>query len=562
MSTLFILLAVGQSLAALQQQHLLHHADSTNKLGWNLNFSSTAPHYFASAYGLLQQWPDTFFLNGHSIAPCEILPLTNLYHGRRDGELPPSPEWIAFDIGMAYGIMGGSRNSHMLTYQTTRKTRCVYFDGESATLFGTGQMDTQNLHIYGNVSGPDKPPGGQFDLWDEYARASGLCDWLHESGLGGPGQYEGIVRMNAGFEMIWCNFSSPSVRLISHLNVTAPLLSRPTELDAILENTEQSSYYPLPPVPTRTDRSTSPSDPPARPNLDHRNDLLQEPFRSTQAWNWFASSTLHYGSSGEGAGLGETRKSVKLLNLTKEGYWVSPDEDGPRSIALQALTRRRRFHLLDAISPQDASRMRNDSERVLKSLLVVPYDNCSGVDWTSHTFLLPFLEYPEEVPDPRMWSADSDLFKRTYSLCKYDHTLEIGMSIESLWQSRFNTVDDSPTSTLQEMKLEVIRWTHGIEELMAWLGWAGEWVRCEKKCAWDEKCFVPMWPMMPMLRPLGYGTPGSGYPPTYGYPPRYGPPTNHTSPGRGGPGRGFKWHQDETNLWKPICVMPDFLSSR
>src|SRR3954454_14909170 len=30
--------------------------------------------------------------------------------------------------------------------------------------------------------------------------------------------------MNAGFEMIWCNFCSPSIRLLSHLNVTAQLL--------------------------------------------------------------------------------------------------------------------------------------------------------------------------------------------------------------------------------------------------------------------------------------------------------------------------------------------------
>jgi hypothetical protein len=65
---------------------------------WNFNFSSEAPHYFASAYGLLQQWSNTFFPNGHSIVPCEIAPLTKLYHGRKDGEVPPSPEWVAFDM--------------------------------------------------------------------------------------------------------------------------------------------------------------------------------------------------------------------------------------------------------------------------------------------------------------------------------------------------------------------------------------------------------------------------------------------------------------------------------
>jgi hypothetical protein len=65
---------------------------------WKLNYSSSAPHYFASLYGLLQQWPNTFFPNGHSIVPCELPAFTKLYHGRTDGDPPPSPEWVAFDM--------------------------------------------------------------------------------------------------------------------------------------------------------------------------------------------------------------------------------------------------------------------------------------------------------------------------------------------------------------------------------------------------------------------------------------------------------------------------------
>jgi hypothetical protein len=81
-------------LARSQQQQplLLQDASTTATSSWNLNFSSSAPHYFASAYGLLQQWSNTFFPNGHSIVPCEIPPLTKLYHGRLDADVPPSPE--------------------------------------------------------------------------------------------------------------------------------------------------------------------------------------------------------------------------------------------------------------------------------------------------------------------------------------------------------------------------------------------------------------------------------------------------------------------------------------
>ncbi|TGO87166.1 hypothetical protein BPOR_0245g00040 [Botrytis porri] len=88
---------------------------------------------------------------------------------------------------MAYGIMGSTRNSHLLTFQATRTAKCAYFDGESATLMGTGRMHTQMLHIYGNVTGPD--PNGHFGpgLVQEYDRARGLCSWVHERGLGGKG---------------------------------------------------------------------------------------------------------------------------------------------------------------------------------------------------------------------------------------------------------------------------------------------------------------------------------------------------------------------------------------
>jgi hypothetical protein len=83
--------------ASLSQEPLLDQ-DTERGSGWNLNFTSAAPHYFSSLYGLLQQWPNTFFPNGHSIVPCEVPAFTKLYHGRLDGDIPPSPEWVAFDV--------------------------------------------------------------------------------------------------------------------------------------------------------------------------------------------------------------------------------------------------------------------------------------------------------------------------------------------------------------------------------------------------------------------------------------------------------------------------------
>jgi hypothetical protein len=530
------------------------------------------------------------------------------------------------------------------------------------------------LHIFGNVSGPPPNPDNNFrGLWEEYARAIGLCDWLQEKKLGGLGWgVEGIVRMNAGFEMIWCNFSSPSIRLISHLNVTAPLLP-PTEDDEESRkfDTSPTSYYPLPPSPTRSDKATDPSNPPAPPNW--RADWGREPFFRSQSWNWFASSTAHYGSTAAGPGLGETRVKIKScgfmsyyspkfvsesfardeieqqsLNLTEDGLWSGPGSNATRLGGLTALTRRRRAHTLGDVSKLDAAIMKADSERLLLEMLHED-SNCSGMDWTlvaneivqtyagilpnflrslqsfetftkrnqtllkewmnevrdqSHTFLLPFIEYPN-LNTSINYGRDSKLFNATYSRCRFHHTrlldpeegvtlgpeesttkwaveettsgicsvlVDVGLSIEKSWQSTFNI----PTNyTLQSnIEHEVKRWTEGLEELMSWLGWAGEWTFCKEKCEWDEKCFIPMWPLLGRggfgggprrgrRSPYGpgYGGPGHGRPPSepgYRRPPYSHPPGNRT----GRPGGGFgPWQPDESDLWEPRCVKPDYFTA-
>ena len=679
-----------------------------------LNFSSPAPHLVASTATLLQQWANTVFPNGHTIAPVQIPPLTLFFHGRVDAELPPSPEWLAFDQEMSWGIMGGTRSSFMLTYQTTRPVKALYFDGESATLMGLGQLDTQMLHLWGNVSGPAPPDGNPFfrGLRPEYERARGLCDWLREAGLRGPGWgFEGVVRMNAGFEMIWCDFTSPSLRLLTHLNVTAPQLSREAggeeeseswaadetvqsgSLELFPEEGEvdewdvvelrkraapETSYYTLPPIPTKTDRATDPSHPPSPPNWRRDRDL--EPFLSSQVWGWFDSATWHYGSSKNGPGLGETRAKVlscgvlsyyspqfanqtrnraleerQALNLTDEGFWRGPGPNGNRTTSFRQLGRRRRYHHLGDVNTQEAALMRANSERALKSLLE-PYNDCSGADWTqigsemiqrttfqikmleslfsvapqdadnktalrnwlfdlrahSHLSMVTYLEYPSKL-DASTWQVGGRLFNETYARCQYRYTrllvpeegiinlvleekdlmwaveetqgaicsvlLAVGFGIEEIWYQLFGKHSrNSGSSSLRNSApglaapKELVReWADSVSELTAWLGWESEVIGCEEVCAWDERCYIPMWPLLARNnfggRPPGNGTrgrrPGGYYPP--GGNNRTFLPPNGTYPGRPGfqmPPRGPAWMGDETDLWEPKCIKSDFIAPR
>jgi hypothetical protein len=80
---------------------------------------------------------------------------------------------------MSYGIFGSGRNAHMLTYQSVKPIGCLYFDGMSAAMMGTGQLNSQMVFLYGNTTGPSQPePAGPGPgVFGELGRAQRLCQW-------------------------------------------------------------------------------------------------------------------------------------------------------------------------------------------------------------------------------------------------------------------------------------------------------------------------------------------------------------------------------------------------
>ncbi|KAL8654503.1 MAG: hypothetical protein Q9226_003411 [Calogaya cf. arnoldii] len=345
-----------------------------------LNFSSPAPHLFSSVHGFLRQGYNTFFPNGFSIVPCEIPAFTPFYHGWLNDEPPKSPEWLASTPEMAYGIMGSTRSSFLSTYQTTRPVKCLYFDGASGALGENGTMDTQMLFLYGNTTGPPAGRSGAEFLWDEYARAQHLCDWLHQHEFDIPGQgIEGIVRMSAGFEVIWCDFSSPSIQLISRFNASVPLLG--------YNRTSSFTRY-----SNKRERALSAIDLGTHDDLpapDWDIDWEHEPFVASQQWDWFTSTSRTY-SSQDLASVRES--SITLLdvdsvslyspdydqhlaillqeekehfNLTPHGYWRDSGSRESRRKAMSRLMRRRARHRVGNISPQEVDILRSNVKQMV-----------------------------------------------------------------------------------------------------------------------------------------------------------------------------------------------------
>lgn len=317
------------------------------------------------------------------------------------------------------------------------------------------------VFLYGNVSGPPPPERGTpwLGLFDEYGRARDLCGWIQRNDLGGLGWgIEGIVRMNAGFEMIWCNFSSPSIRLLTHLNVTAPLMRKTVQYgkqpngisqQQRLVNFRLSSEekmptssqeemltssilpFPLPPSPTRApDLDPEPLHPPG-----YGGDRELEPFLDAQSQEWFRSATWHYGASGMGPGRGERRVQLltcgfytyyneifhrlaasrsaleqRTLNLSTTGAWQGSGKSANRTIALQQLSRRRRSHNLAEIDATEARHMDTaiaDFLRQSTKTNGVEELQCSGMDWAEvsqeiavrySTALLQLLHFTTHPP--------------------------------------------------------------------------------------------------------------------------------------------------------------------
>ncbi|CAF9914513.1 MAG: hypothetical protein HETSPECPRED_001999 [Heterodermia speciosa] len=315
---------------------------------------------------------------------------------------------------MAYGIMGSTRNSFLSTYQTTRPAKCLYFDGASASLWGSGTLDTQMLLVYGNTTGIPTTNSSRPVSWDEYDRARRLCGWIHEQDAGVPGQgIEGIVRMNAGFELIWCNFSSPSLRLVSRLNVSVPLLNH-DRTSTVAEQVERPNF------PSSAFDLLASAD---LPIPEVQNSWEREPFLVSQNWDELTSAIRSYSAddlasyrepgikvldgdfvnfySSEYQVFARTiaEQEKEQLNLTSDGFWKGVHSRQERRDALIRLMRRRSEHRVGELSQPDIARFQQSLKRIV-SILSQPAEKVSHGN-----------QIDRSIP----WSAIHDLVVNNYS---------------------------------------------------------------------------------------------------------------------------------------------------
>ncbi|KAL1879052.1 hypothetical protein Plec18167_004349 [Paecilomyces lecythidis] len=205
-----------------------------------------ANHIFNAIHSSMRQWGSSLNHNGMSFFWATVPEGTELYHGTHRPEPVTGTEWLAFEPEHAMLFAGPrpkgfkpphfpgkpgdrpvKRDQHFSnhqsiltdsepdsqvghdeghppmdlepgwvhTYSTTKDLRLIYIDGMSAAKSNKGVYDSQDRILLNDTV------GGHGFL--EYVRAQAICKLAQEDW---HDRIDGVIRMEAGFEIILCNF--------------------------------------------------------------------------------------------------------------------------------------------------------------------------------------------------------------------------------------------------------------------------------------------------------------------------------------------------------------------
>ncbi|KNZ44901.1 hypothetical protein VP01_870g1 [Puccinia sorghi] len=514
-------------LSDIPREQLLQSPQQANK-GPIVSQPDTSNLIFASFAGLLQQWPNSIFANGHSIIAGIIPRGTLLYHGANKQESPPKAmEWLSFDPEMAYSVHAVREGETSLyTYSTHRALKIIYLDGQSASVGTAGFMDSQSLLIKGNVSKEIEEFGPINVLRVEYQRAKGLCDVGKRLG------FEGIVRMNTGFELIWCDFGD-GLDLIGETNTTDPFQKQdnlsaqynpvfqlkvsPLYAEAPWESTRAATLQYHDPGETRVklDASSFISFYDRVASLSEKRIKMKQEYRRSV-------HRLH-GISEEDAVrvIGRLEQVINRKNY--EGWEVNqndPDWQGiVRNIIQRYGPRLTDLDFLLRDTERNATMKAMDVRRLTYAMLM-PY-----IDF-SHFSLIDFSWMNVGISNCKLSFTSAERRRENLPessrvlMGAIEGTLEhlcgtlANMFTEAAKLDLPNSYHDVGSNLLNHSSLEqnatdhVVIWNKELQHLLAWLGWP-IWQRCEPECSPNEICMIPMWPADRVVRihPFEYSKP-------------------------------------------------------
>jgi hypothetical protein len=496
---------------ALPDQAPLH--DDTSHGASVEHARANAPQVFNALHSSMRQWGSSLKHNGMSFFPATVPEGTLLYHGTHKKEPVTGMEWLAFEIEHAEafarprrswpppykgpgkgpgGPPGGPPGGHpperppypsgsngrgpgfgprgkldkdfnndsedkndalhgyLHQYRASRPlSKLLYIDGTSAGKTNMGTLDTTDW-IIRNLSSASTLP------YNDYARAVDLCK------IGKSWGIEGFIRMEAGFEIIFCNFTDgleflsatqgPEVRRIDDISRFEYIRAVSHRYHGIVGGRSEIDYssmvsaffYPVNltnPNPARSElpRTVDPAD--KEQLLRIRSDVL---------------SLFH-----------RDEKHEKI------------DWQGVVDMIVTRYSDRLQFMLANSTSEYDVL-----SELVALLNVFTDYSHIdipSSIEKCTTHYLKPV--FPKTESDHLIHAA---IFSVSHRMCS------------TLYEVRQVLEDANEKGVSKEAEAKQM-----IKGLVEYLDWS-TWLECGK-CAYDEVCYVAMWP--------------------------FGSPVDHTSPG-------------------------------
>lgn len=205
-----------------------------------VQFPDNANHIFNAIHSSMRQWGSSLHHNGMSFFLASVPAGTQLYHGTHQRDRVNGTEWLAFEPehAMVFAAFGPGRGpppggpdspgsddprrpsfqkllaqigetekdkdpelgGWLHTYVAAKDLRLVYIDGMSAAKSSNGTLDSQDRILL-----RDALDDGNGDLMrDEKRRAETICRMAREEW---EDRIDGVIRMEAGFEIILCDFA-------------------------------------------------------------------------------------------------------------------------------------------------------------------------------------------------------------------------------------------------------------------------------------------------------------------------------------------------------------------
>ncbi|CAG8910025.1 unnamed protein product [Penicillium egyptiacum] len=201
-----------------------------------------ANHIFNVIHDSMRQWGSSLHHNGVSFFLAGVPAGTQFYHGTSRASPVNGTEWLAFEPEHAMVFArpghgptpqlpsddpdterhGGSHGElrkrehhgppgegplkafdeneagYLHTYTAAKDLRLLYLDGMSAAKTSKGTLDSQDAVLFNGLLEDHPSPGGQ-----ESERARLSCEMAQNEW---EGRIDGVLRMEAGFEIILCDF--------------------------------------------------------------------------------------------------------------------------------------------------------------------------------------------------------------------------------------------------------------------------------------------------------------------------------------------------------------------